>query len=82
MPLRYFIGRFIIHNTVVRLWKPRADIHGHEMLLTEDGKETCMEWQILNGQCHKKYVDCHVIGVTDIVCEHDGEVVNIVVDTE
>lgn len=82
LPLHLFISSFICRNTIVRLWKPCADNHGHEMLLTETGKETCMEWQILNGECHKKYTDCYVIGVTDIICEHCREAVNIVIDVD
>lgn len=82
IPLYLFISSFVCHNTIVRLWKPCEDNHGHEMILTETGKETCMEWQILNGECHKKYADCYVVGVTDIVCEHDNEAVNIVIDVD
>ena len=80
MTLKTFINFFVCHNTLVRLWKPYNG--RHKMLLTENGKETCMEWQILNGKCHKKYADCYVIGVTDIVCEKDTEAVNIVIDLE
>ena len=80
MTLRYFVDYLVCHNTLVRLWKPYKG--GHKMLLTENGKEVCMEWQILNGECHKKYADCYVIGVTDIICEHDREAVNIVIDLE
>ena len=80
MTLRYFIDNLICHNTLVRLWKPYKG--GNKMLLTENGKEVCMEWQILNGECHKKYADCYVIGVTDIVCDHSPEAVNIVIDVD
>ena len=80
LSLQSFISSFVCRNTIVWLWKPCEDNHGHEMILTETGKETCMEWEILKRKAHQRYANCPVIGVTDIVCEYTPEAVNIVID--
>ena len=77
LTLASFIETFVEHNTVVRIWV--RDGNGRKLIPTEDGRQTCMEWEILNGTYHRPYADCYVLGVTDILCEHDREAVNIVI---
>lgn len=84
MKLEEFIKKFICRNTLVRLWKESGVVH--EMLgdwETEDFlyDNAVMEWEILNGQRMKKYVECEVVGITDIFCEKLPEAVNIVIKT-
>ena len=82
-----FISSFVQRNTLVRLWKKIE--RGNELILMEetqeDGtpRECCMEWQILSNQCsHAQYINCRVLGVTDIICDKDREAVNIVIDPD
>lgn len=77
MKLREFIERFVIRNTVVRLWYEIKS--GHKML--HDGeKEVSMEWEVLDGKSFlSKYLENIVVGVTDIVCDEYREAVNIVI---
>lgn len=79
--LKQFIECFVCHNTLVRLWKKPCK-GGRKMILTENGSQICMEWEILKGTVHKDYANCYVVGVTDILCEKDNEAVNIVIDVE
>ena len=87
MSLYDFIASFVEKNTLVRLWKKIE--RGNELILMEetqeDGtpRECCMEWQILSNQCsHAQYINCRVLGVTDIICDKDREAVNIVIDPD
>lgn len=80
MILEDFVKQFICKNTIIRLWYPCH--RGHEMICEDLEDEICMEWQLLGGFCwQSKYLDCRVIGVTDIVVEDSyPEAVNIVLN--
>lgn len=81
LTLKDFINRYICKNTVVRLWnKSKEKGYSHKMLISDDGRETCMEWQLLSHKTSlSKYLDNEVIGVADIICETCVEAVNIVI---
>lgn len=81
MTLDLFIKSFVCHNTLIRLWV--EDGVGHKMLVSDDGKEVGMEWQIIRGEgWQAKYSNHLVIGVTDIMCETHKEAVNIVIQKQ
>ncbi len=77
MKLYDFIENFIARNTLVRLWKSLdADFPDR------DKEKLChvlMEWEVQEIELLK---DIEVIHITDIVCIHDAEAVNIVLDTD
>jgi len=76
MELKEFIMKFICPNSIIRLWVP---IDGGHKMLCENNIEVCMEWEILKGTVwQSKYIDCKVVGVTDIVVETCKESINIV----
>ena len=84
-----FISSFVQRNTLVRLWKEDEYAYTYKMILMEekheDGtpRECCMEWEILSNRCsHAKYINCNVLGVTDIICDNNREAVNIVIDPD
>lgn len=78
MTLETFIKFFICRNSIVRLWTEYNG--GHKMICDENGQSDIMEWQILKGDTFfSKYLDWMVIGVTNIVCDHNPEAINIVI---
>lgn len=78
MTLKEFMEKFVIHNTVIRLWTEKGKIY--EMI--HDGeKEVSMEWETLDGKSFQsKYLSNKVVGVTDMVCNEYAEAVNIVIE--
>lgn len=85
MKLKEFIEKFICRNTLIRLWFTHDS--GHIMVTDESKKDmlhngVCMEWEIINGKVwQSKYLNCKVIGVTDILVDSFyKEAVNIVIE--
>lgn len=71
MKLNQFIEQFIARNTICRLWVSIPEGH-----LLAAGP--VMEWELLKLPICE---DIEVVHITDIVCEHCPEAVNIVVDS-
>ena len=70
MKLKEFIETFVEANTLIRLWTTVEGI-GHEYVVGPH-----MEWEYLKSD----YVECDVVGVTDIlVSDNYKEAVNIVI---
>lgn len=74
MKLKKFVNNYICPNTLIRLWYPIEG--GHELAYPKE----IMDWQITKEETLlQPYLDCMVIGVTDILIEGNyKEVVNIV----
>ena len=78
MNLVTFITTFVRPNTIIRLWIEAVE--GHRLLVDHSGKETGMEWEIIDGSGWQAvFRNWEVIGVTDILCESYPEAVNIVI---
>ncbi|MCM1214153.1 MAG: hypothetical protein NC548_06485 [Lachnospiraceae bacterium] len=94
MTLREFIGHYVCKNTLIHLWKFVSKYDGtvgsmKQLLVNhepqgendESFSDVGMEWQILDGSgWQAKYADCLVIGITDIITEHDREAINIIIN--
>lgn len=85
LTLKEFVGRWLRHNTLVRLWVPTEN--GHRVLTrpVEPGaplfQNAGMSWAIIDGtgwQAH--FADWRVLYIADILCEDTPEAVNIVID--
>ena len=77
MTLRDFIDTFVLHNSMVRLWKP-IDLNrpcNDKIMLTY---KPIMEWE---AEAIPVLSSMEVYGVTDILCESYKEAINIVVKT-
>lgn len=74
MNLVDFIEKFILPNTIVRVWMP--DSQGYKLIF---GPIT--EWEILKSGCFERDDSIfEVVGVTDIMCcDEYQEAVNVVV---
>lgn len=78
MTLKEFIEKFVVHNTVVRLWNEKGQTY---QMIHDGNKEVYMESEVLDGKSFlSKYLENKVIGVTDIVCNEYPEAVNIVIE--
>lgn len=78
MTLKEFIEKFVVHNTVVRLWNEKGQTY---QMIHDGDKEVSMEWEVIDGKSFlSKYLENKVIGVTDIVCNEYPEAVNIVIE--
>ena len=77
--LEEFILKFVIPNSLIRLWVPVRG--GYQMLQLEGENNVCMEQEILNGKVWQSdYKDFPVIGVNDIlVDDFYREAINIVI---
>lgn len=93
IPLKEFVSKYVCHNSMIRLWRfaPKDDgtvgtvtrmITEHDSRDANDGdSEVGMEWELLKGVgWQTKFADCPVIGVTDILCEHYREAINIIIN--
>ena len=93
IPLKEFISKYVCHNSMIRLWRfaPKDDgtvgtvtrmITEHDSRDANDGdSEVGMEWELLKGVgWQTKFADCPVIGVTDTLCEHYREAINIIIN--
>lgn len=83
MKLKEFIEKFVMHNTLVRLWIKRNNEKHLIYELDQDKPggvdDLRMEWQILKGdKLTDKYLDWTVIGVSSILNEYYPESINIV----
>lgn len=85
MKLKEFIEKFICRNTLIRLWFTHDS--GHIMVTDQSEKDmlhngVCMDWEMINGKVwQSKYLNCKVIGVTDILVDSFyKEAVNIVIE--
>ena len=80
MILKEFVEKFVCRNSLVRLWYPTKG--GHEMVIPNDKKSACMDWEIIKGEgVYKKYSTHKVIGVTDIYTYGSyPEAINIVIE--
>lgn len=91
--LKEFISTYVCHNSMIRLWRfaPKDDgtvgtvtrmITEHDSRDANDGdSEVGMEWELLKGMgWQAKFADCPVIGVTDILCDHYREAINIIIN--
>jgi hypothetical protein len=80
MELKEFVETFVCRNSLVRLWYPTKG--GHEMVIPNDKKSACMDWEIIKGEgVYKKYLTHKVIGVTDIYTYGSyPEAINIVIE--
>lgn len=77
MTLREFIEKFVIHNSIVRLW---YEIKSGYKMIHDGEKEVSMDWEVLDGKSFlSKYLENIVVGVTDIVCDEYKEAVNIII---
>lgn len=80
--LEEFILRFVLPNTLIRLWVP---VRGGHVMLQVDGKNSvCMEHEILNNKVWQSdYKEYKVLGVNDIlVDDFYKEAVNIVIKSK
>ena len=78
MILKDFIEKFILKNTLVRLWYETLENQqgDHEMVLNHNNKYVIMEWEVSKARLGNH----EVIGVTDILCNDNySEAVNIVI---
>ncbi len=80
MELKEFVETFICRNSLVRLWYPTKD--GNELVIPNDKKSACMEWEIIKGEdIYRKYLTHKVIGITDIYTYGSyPEAINIVIE--
>lgn len=90
MRLIDFINEFVCPNSIIRLWKPLKEGHGHEMIYKKDPTkpgnldDVDMEWKFQQNKTWRcKYNNCKVIGVNDILTESIyREAINIVIDPD
>ena len=79
MILKDFNENFICKNSIIRLWYP--DKGGHKLVIPDDKKSVCMEWELNRHSVYKKYANNNVIGITDIVTNGSfPEAINIVIE--
>lgn len=74
LTLKEFINMYISKNSLIRLWKC-IENDCHELL----SPDAMMEWEIL--KLSENFTSCKVRCITDILCDHDKEAINIVIDT-
>lgn len=80
--LEEFILRFVLPNSLIRLWVPIRG--GYQMLRIEGKNDVCMEHEIVKNKVWQSdYKDFSVIGVNDIlVDDFYKEAINIVIDNK